>query len=230
MGYSFTEQTAETADDLRPAGLSRPSAKTPIGAPFGRAILSTKYWEADTKLAYYGYRFYSPMVGKWLSRDPIGEKTGPNLSKFVFNQTCSSVDTDGRRIWMMWVIEQFFFPPKIRDLFTPNPIPNVWEIPSIYDANDLGNEESFTFQVRKCTLHHQSDNCLGLNGMYTCVYDCKVFVRPFNWPDEIDMGLVSRTRDFGCCNKPNGCPPYPDEPQRTFFGDGLRDWFKAAQN
>ena len=34
----------------------------------------TKYTDADTTLLYYGYRFYSPYLGRWLTRDPIEEK------------------------------------------------------------------------------------------------------------------------------------------------------------
>ena len=39
---------------------------------------------------YYGFRYYSPQTGRWLSRDPIGERGGINLYGFVEN---SPVDT-----------------------------------------------------------------------------------------------------------------------------------------
>ena len=34
---------------------------------------STKYYDAETDLYYYGYRYYSPSLGRWISRDPIKE-------------------------------------------------------------------------------------------------------------------------------------------------------------
>jgi RHS repeat-associated protein len=34
---------------------------------------STKYLDAETGLYYYGYRYYSPVLGRWLNRDPIFE-------------------------------------------------------------------------------------------------------------------------------------------------------------
>ena len=34
---------------------------------------STKYYDAETDLYYYGYRYYSPSLGRWISRDPITE-------------------------------------------------------------------------------------------------------------------------------------------------------------
>jgi len=37
---------------------------------------STKRYFADTGLLYFGYRYYSPALGKWITRDPIGESGG----------------------------------------------------------------------------------------------------------------------------------------------------------
>lgn len=34
---------------------------------------STKYYDAKADLYYYGYRYYSPSLGRWISRDPIKE-------------------------------------------------------------------------------------------------------------------------------------------------------------
>ena len=34
---------------------------------------STKYLDQETGLYYYGYRYYSPTLGRWLSRDPLGD-------------------------------------------------------------------------------------------------------------------------------------------------------------
>jgi RHS repeat-associated protein len=46
---------------------------------------STKYFDAETELYNYGYRDYSPKLGRWTSRDPIGEEGGLNLYGFVRN-------------------------------------------------------------------------------------------------------------------------------------------------
>ena len=55
---------------------------------------STK--EAVGSLVYYGYRFYSPSLGKWINRDPIEEKGGVNIYGFVTNDPISFNDPDGR--------------------------------------------------------------------------------------------------------------------------------------
>jgi RHS repeat-associated protein len=37
------------------------------------------------RVAYYGYRYYDPITGRWPSRDPIEENGGINLHAFVGN-------------------------------------------------------------------------------------------------------------------------------------------------
>jgi RHS repeat-associated protein len=59
---------------------------------------STKRYDADTGLSYYGYRFYSPAIGKWITRDPIGETGGLNLYGFVNNNPMNFIDPMGLRI------------------------------------------------------------------------------------------------------------------------------------
>jgi len=80
--------------------------------PFGEAIRrtgtlasqnpfrwSTKYTDDEADLVYYGYGYYSPGLGRWISRDTIEEKGGRNLYAFVSNRTPASVDSLGRHPW-----------------------------------------------------------------------------------------------------------------------------------
>jgi len=57
---------------------------------------STKYLDAETGLYYYGFRYYSAEIGRWISRDPIGEDGGLNLMAFVQNNPANGVDSLGR--------------------------------------------------------------------------------------------------------------------------------------
>lgn len=56
---------------------------------------STKYYDQQTGLNYYGYRFYSPVLGRWINRDPLGERGGVNLYGFVENDPVNWVDPLG---------------------------------------------------------------------------------------------------------------------------------------
>jgi len=53
---------------------------------------STKYEDAETSLLYYGFRYCSPGLGRWLSRDPIGEQDGVHLYRFVDNSPIHACD------------------------------------------------------------------------------------------------------------------------------------------
>jgi len=56
---------------------------------------STKRYDAQTGLVYYGYRFYSPIQGRWINRDPLGESGGMNLYRFVGNSPLNYIDPNG---------------------------------------------------------------------------------------------------------------------------------------
>ncbi|MDD2600449.1 MAG: hypothetical protein PHO37_14700 [Kiritimatiellae bacterium] len=56
---------------------------------------SSKYLDAETGLYYYGYRYYDPVTGRWLSRDPIEEWGGNNLYHMIFNSIVNAIDAFG---------------------------------------------------------------------------------------------------------------------------------------
>jgi RHS repeat-associated protein len=56
---------------------------------------STKHQDDETDLLYYGYRYYSSSIGKWLSRDPIAEEDAENLYEFVGYSTINRQDYIG---------------------------------------------------------------------------------------------------------------------------------------
>jgi len=59
---------------------------------------STKYHDDETGLVYYGFRYYSPGLGRWMSRDPGKEAASLNLFAFVANQPVSLSDGLGDEI------------------------------------------------------------------------------------------------------------------------------------
>ena len=62
---------------------------------------STKYTDDETGLLYYGYRYYSPKDGRWLSKDPIGEAGGINLYAFCENDPVNVIDRNGLDVFTM---------------------------------------------------------------------------------------------------------------------------------
>lgn len=68
---------------------SGPIAKT---NPFR---FSTKFQDDESDLLYYGYRYYNASTGRWLSRDPAGERESENLYAFLANEPIGSIDILG---------------------------------------------------------------------------------------------------------------------------------------
>ena len=62
---------------------------------FFRHRFSTKYFDEETGRYYYGYRFYSPALMRWLNRDPMEEQGGLNLYVFCGNSPTCSYDPHG---------------------------------------------------------------------------------------------------------------------------------------
>ena len=73
--------------------------------PFGTVLLATgsaaatnscrfssKNQDEETGFNYYGYRFYSARLGRWLNEDPIGELGGVNLFGILSNRTTTEFD------------------------------------------------------------------------------------------------------------------------------------------
>ena len=56
---------------------------------------STKYFDPETGFYYYGYRFYSPELMRWITRDPIGEDGGVNLYAMCGNNCILKYDAIG---------------------------------------------------------------------------------------------------------------------------------------
>lgn len=55
----------------------------------------TRYYDPETWLYYYGYRYYDPSTTKWISKDPLGEAGGWNLTAFCGNDPVNQYDALG---------------------------------------------------------------------------------------------------------------------------------------
>ena len=79
--------------------------QTCFEGPFGEVIratgpsananpfrFSTKSQDDETDQFYYGYRYYNATLGKWISRDRIGEQGGNNLYDLLNNDSIARID------------------------------------------------------------------------------------------------------------------------------------------
>jgi RHS repeat-associated protein len=64
-------------------------------ADANRYRFSSKEWQPQAGLYYYGFRFYEPNLQRWLNHDPLGEAGGINLYGFVGNSPVNAGDANG---------------------------------------------------------------------------------------------------------------------------------------
>jgi RHS repeat-associated protein len=128
---------------------------------------SSEFFEQETGLVYYNFRYYSPELGRWLGRDPSWEKGGNNLNHFVYNTPIIMFDvlglfTDGYDDYYMEIpsgklkpVDDIDYPekpekpakpstPSIADEFVKETFNSIWEIvpKSVIPINEaIGTEQ-----------------------------------------------------------------------------------------
>ena len=81
----------------------------PFGEPLGESgevdacpfRWQTKWHDAESQHYYFLYRYYDPRLGRWLSRDPLGEAGGFNLYSYCGNDPVNGHDPLGLD-WRNW--------------------------------------------------------------------------------------------------------------------------------
>ena len=71
---------------------------------------------ADTGLMMMGHRFYAPDLGRFLNRDPIGFKGGPNLFEYAGGRPNQATDAAGLQPWPP-VAPGYEFDPETVDIY-----------------------------------------------------------------------------------------------------------------
>jgi RHS repeat-associated protein len=77
-----------------------------------------QYYDAETVLRYNYYRYYSPLTGRYLKRDPLGLYGGINLFAYVQNNPILKIDPLGLAKCMVhWNYESLSFGKPIGGAF-----------------------------------------------------------------------------------------------------------------
>ncbi len=70
-----------------------------VGNFQARFLFSCKELDTETGLINFGYRHLNPRIGRWMSRDLIGERDGANLYVYVQNHPTDAIDALGLLKW-----------------------------------------------------------------------------------------------------------------------------------
>jgi len=122
---------------------------------------STKYFDVETGLYYYGYRYYCQWTGRWMSVDPTGESGGLNVNSFVRNDGVNGYDFLGLQVYPS--SGQTFNSPDqaakaTGEFWLPDTKMNTWEhCGSVCEHCVLGKMEFYTTHVKgnteQCSPH-----------------------------------------------------------------------------
>ena len=95
MGF-YTTDTLEAAPPRRaPARRACDGVASQRRRARRDPVCSRKPLRGPTRGAISGYRYYSPRLGRWINRDPIGERGNWHLYAFVHNNPRSRIDLLG---------------------------------------------------------------------------------------------------------------------------------------
>ncbi|MEI6809845.1 MAG: RHS repeat-associated core domain-containing protein, partial [bacterium] len=116
---------------------------------------SSKYLDPETGLVYFGYRYYCPLIGRWISRDPSEEEADHHLYLFVRNRSVDFVDNDGRFVWIIkWCIRKCIPTPSLGGPLIPTTYSLISDTP-VY----TGSPPVFLYRIceYQATCPHYSD-------------------------------------------------------------------------
>jgi len=76
-------------------------------APLSPWRFSSKRVDEESGLVFFGRRYYSPVMGRWITQDPEGLDNGRNLYAFVSNCPLTRLDLYGLREWWQCGFQDF---------------------------------------------------------------------------------------------------------------------------
>lgn len=105
---ALTDASGSVVSTFRYTPFGQFSART--GSVLPRYLFSSKEFDRTANLYYYGYRYYFPRLGRWITRDPIGEKNVASLYSYVGNHVFNGLDALGLCEYTMRLAHGFSTP------------------------------------------------------------------------------------------------------------------------
>ncbi len=120
-----------TAPDSRSNWWSDSAVQSNYGA--NEIIYCGHRYDPETQLYYVRNRTYSPILGRWLQRDPIGYRSGPSLYQYVGSNSPVAADPQGLR-HIPFVFDSFIN-GQLRGQWLPQPSIGPVEAGWQFEAN-----------------------------------------------------------------------------------------------
>jgi len=169
---------------------------------------SSKEFQINSGLVYYGYRFYDPNLQRWLNRDPIGEDGGANLFAYAGNAPSVAYDPDGHFVMLACCIGCAAF--------------IGWDIYNAYKRTCAGKTGSDWANCMLKSLISQLASQAGVGPLASCLYSAVIAPSPGGATADAKacfkkyglkaLGTIGKDIACGCC------VPY----LTTFLGNKVR--------
>ena len=65
------------------------------GALTAKYAYKTKEYSPETGLIFFGRRYYNPLIGRFITKDPLGQVDGPNMYLYCLNDSINRMDLYG---------------------------------------------------------------------------------------------------------------------------------------
>ncbi|MBS0633488.1 MAG: hypothetical protein JSS11_16380 [Verrucomicrobia bacterium] len=109
-------------------------------AAINRFRSCTKYTDEDTGLVYYGHRYYSPSLGRFINRDPSGENGGINLYGFCGNNGINAWDYLGLDPQADWAAYSALSPSQRDDMYGNSTLWNGMKPDNVGETGRVGTD------------------------------------------------------------------------------------------
>jgi len=94
----LTDLTGNKIESYSYDAFGKPENISSEGNPY---LYTGREYEPETGLYYYRARYYDPILGRFLSPDPIGFEGGLNFYTYVENNSVNLVDPTGKWLWFV---------------------------------------------------------------------------------------------------------------------------------
>ena len=94
---ALTDASGSVVSTFRYTPFGQLSART--GTLLPRYLFSSKEFDRTASLYYYGYRYYSPRLARWMTRDPLEESEETWTYQYNRNASENYIDAWGDSIW-----------------------------------------------------------------------------------------------------------------------------------
>jgi RHS repeat-associated protein len=174
-------------------------------------------------VAYYGYRWYDPVTGRWPSRDPIEERGGINLYGFVGNDGIVEIDVLGKMAFVAPIVCRFIGQEALAGMSAAA----IALLFGFHSVEECKRDPSCASAIELAMNPPPVAVCVGMAGVVICSAFDKVEPKPFKcWISKRDDASHGGPACYVECD--NGYSAYFPCPDGAKVGDPVNpgdfDW------